>query len=161
MRTVIAVIVGYVVMVLVVMMGIAVTWFTLGAKFAFDGDTIGASTGWSLVMMLAGFIAAIAGGLTAALIAGKARQLGAVKGLVALIVVFGVLTVVMQMMATPLPLPEGKTIENLTFAEAGQYARSPTWYNIGIIVVGVTGVMVGSKMLGRRTSTSTEPDATA
>lgn len=147
MRTVLAVIAGYVVMVAGVLLGIAVIWFSLGAKFAFDGNTAEASIGWSMTMLIAGFMAAVVGGIAAGKVAGETRRSAATKGLVGLIVVFGMLTVITQLMSAPAPLPEGKTIENLTFTEAGQYARSPTWYNVGIVVVGVAGVIVGSKAI--------------
>lgn len=157
MRAAIAIILGYVVMVIVVMLGIAATWFSLGAEFAFDDETFGASTGWSLIMLLAGFIAAIVGGITAAIVAGPQKRPVAIKGLVGLIIALGLLTLIMQLTATPAPIPEGKTIENLTFAEAGQYAVSPTWYNVGIIIVGAAGVIVGSKIIGVPNKTSEAP----
>lgn len=66
-----------------------------------------------------------------------------------IIIVLGTLTLVMQVASEPKPLPEGKTIDTLTFSEAGQYAVSPTWYNAAIIVVGVIGILGGHSIARR------------
>jgi hypothetical protein len=57
-----------------------------------------------------------------------------------------VVSIVTQWNAQPLPLPDGKTPQNLTFAEAGQYAISPDWYNVAIVVVGLIGAWFGGRL---------------
>ncbi len=144
-RAVIAAFLGYVVTVICVMAGIATVWYSLGNAFAFDGETTTASTGWSLLMLICGFAAAIVGGCAAAKIGGPKGRL-AVRVLLGLIIVLGCLTFYAQMNATPMPLPEGVAIQDLTFMEAGQYAVSPMWYNVAIVIVGGIGVWLGGRI---------------
>jgi hypothetical protein len=134
-------------MVIITMLGIAITWFTLGHEFAFAGGTTTASTGWSIVICLWAFVAAIVGGYVAAW-GGGADNHRSVRILVGLVLVLGIVSFVYQLARTPPQLPDGKTMADLSFTEAGRYAVSPTWYNAVVIAVGVAGVLLGAR--GRR-----------
>ncbi len=147
LRTILAVIGGYVVMVCFVILGIATVWFGMGNSFAFVGETSEASLGWSLLILAAGFIASIAAGIVATLIAGQMNRQNATRGLMGLIVGLGLLTAVMNLMKEPKTLPQGKTIQDLSFVEAGEFAHSPTWYDFAIIGAGVAGVLIGSSFV--------------
>lgn len=149
LRTILGVIAGYLSMTVFVVTSIAITWFGLGPEFAFQGDSVAASTGWSLIILAAGFVAAIVGGLVASLVAGKANQKRTIIGLLSLMCILGTMTAAFQMITPVVPLPDGKTIATLTFAEAGQYARSPNWYNVAIIFVGIAGVLTGAKLVAK------------
>jgi hypothetical protein len=151
-RAIVSAIAGYALMVVLVMSCIAATWFTLGNRFAFDGESRTASLGWSLIQLVAGAISAIAGGALTAWLAGPHRAL-AVRILIGIMLILGVLNAAMSLGVAPPPMPEGKTLESLSFAEAGQYARSPTWYLFAIVVAGVAGVWSGGRLAATQPST--------
>ena len=156
-RITLAVILGYVAMVILVVTGIALCWYLLGSTFAFEKGTNQASLGWSLINLFSGLLAAIVGGWVAATIAREKRNF-AIKSLLTFIIAFGLFSAMMQLMLPPSVLPEGKTIHDLSFAEAGEYARSPTWYNFTIILVGVFGILIGSKLAKAPVNMATKAD---
>ena len=147
-RASLSAIAGYVIMVFVVVGGSAVTWYGLGNRFAFVGDTNEASLGWSLLQLLTGGFAAAVGGY-AAMYLGRDNGPLASRILLGMVLVLGGLSMLMALQATPQPMPEGKSIDSLTFTEAGQFARSPTWYHFAIVVVGCAGVWIGSRCCPR------------
>lgn len=143
-RAFLSAIAGYVIMVFVVVGGIALTWYGLGNRFAFVGDTNEASLGWSLIQLLNGGIAAALGGC-AAMYLGQGQGPLASRILLGMVLLLGGVSLAMALQANPPPMPEGKTIDSLTFTEAGQFARSPTWYHFAIVAVGCAGVWIGSR----------------
>lgn len=149
LRTTIAAVLGYVVMVIGVLSGITGVWFAMGNAFAFEGDSVVASLPWSLTMLGVGFLAACLGGVVAAVVGGPRRK-NAVKTLIGMIVILGFLTAASQWNLPVKELPESKSIADLTFMEAGQYARSPNWYNVAIVIVGMIGVWLSGLVLCRR-----------
>ena len=140
-RVVLGVIVGYLVAAIVSMIGIVVVWSILGASGAFKTGTVEASTPWSIGVLAGGFVAAIVGGLVAAVVGG-ARAGTAVKALAGLILILGFAMAALQL-AAPKPEPPDKDSATFTFMEAGQYARSPNWYNFSLPVIGAIGVLIG------------------
>ena len=148
-RTVVSAILGYVVMVIVVMLGIAGVWFSMGNEFAFEGETVRASVAWSSTMLGVGFFAACLGGVVAAIVGGP-RSSNAVNVLIGMVAILGVLTAASQWNLPIQELPEGKVIGELTFFEAGEFARSPNWYNVAIVIVGMIGVWIGGAVLCRK-----------
>lgn len=61
-RALFSALLGYAAMLIVILGGIAATWFGLGNRFAFVGDTDQASSGWSLLQLASGLAAARVGG---------------------------------------------------------------------------------------------------
>ncbi len=149
LRTIFAVIVGYLVMIVFALLGIGIAWLLLGATGAFREGTTTASTTWSLFNCVFGFIGAMLGGLAAARI-GKHDTNLPVKILAGFALVFGLFLAVMTetMSGEPTPLPEGKTVAELSFTEAGSVAKSPAWYNFTIPFIGAIGVLVGGRQRG-------------
>lgn len=144
-RALLSAVLGYVVMVIVILGGIAATWFGLGNRFAFVGDTNQASLGWSLLQLASGLAAACVGGWLTARVAGGRASL-AIKILTAVILTLGMISLVAHLTIVPPPMPEGKTIDSLTFTEAAEFARYPVWYDAVIILVGVVGIRVGASV---------------
>jgi hypothetical protein len=155
-RAIFSAIAGYALMVIVVLSCIAATWFTLGNRFAFEGESRTASLGWSVIQLLAGGLGAIAGGALAAWLAGPKHAL-AIRILTGMILVLGILNAVLSLGITPPPLPEGKALDSLSFSEAGQYARSPTWYLFAIVIAGVAGIGMGGRLASTKQSTQPAP----
>lgn len=153
-RVIVGPILGYIAMVAVVIGCIAATWFSLGPGFAFDNESFSASLGWTITMLVSGFLAAIVGGVVAKLVGGSEYGEKAVLALAGLILVLGIVTIVAQSMSPPVEVPEGLKTSDVSFAEAGQYAKSPTWYNYAIIVVGMAGAIIGGKLLSKNSSSA-------
>lgn len=142
LRNVLGAVLGYVVMVIVVLAGIGVAWMILGGSGAFDGEGPVPSMAWVVNNLLFGFVAAIAGGFAARKIG---RSMTAVKILVGLILAFGAWFAVTADSSYAKREPVGKPVAEMSFTEAGQHARNPSWYNFVIPLVGVAGVLIGGR----------------
>ncbi|MEM7480079.1 MAG: hypothetical protein AAF481_02800 [Acidobacteriota bacterium] len=136
-RSIAAVVAGYLVMALWVMITLSLAWVLLGAEFAFHEGTFGVTAGWMVLNLLMGVIGALLGGWVAALIG---RSWGPVKVLVAVVLVLGVLSAVLQR-DKPEPPPE---LEVTTF-EAAAYAQQPAWYPWLITAIGAGGTVLGAR----------------
>jgi hypothetical protein len=144
-RTILSAVAGYVLIVAISIAGVAATWFGLGPRFAFVGETNQASLGWSLLQLGSGLIAAMAAGALTTKLAGKDHAKG-LQILLGMLVFLGLLSLVTTSYSNPTELPQGKTVDTLTFSEAGQYARSPLWYLVAIIFVVCAGATIGSRL---------------
>jgi len=159
-RAVISAFLGYAAMVACVVASIAGLWYAFGNGFAFAGDTTSASTQWSLAVLACGLMAAVIGGCVAAMLGGPKGGL-AVRVLIGMILIFGILSLVTQSGSDPIPLPPGKSVQDLDFVDAGRYAVSPMWYNVAVVVAGGIGVWFGGRLcLGRFTVNRETPLAT-
>lgn len=143
-RNILAAIGGYIVMVIIVLLGITVAWMALGPAGAFAGEGPAPSTAWMAGNLVSGFVAALAGGWAASRLGSSAT---AVKILLGLVLVLGLITAVTSMGATGNPID--KPVTELSFMEAGAYAVQPAWYNWIIPLVGAIGVWIGGDK-GRR-----------
>ncbi|MEE8525205.1 MAG: hypothetical protein V3T72_14815 [Thermoanaerobaculia bacterium] len=85
-RKVLAVVAGYAVMVVFIMVTLTIAWSVLGPSFAFEEGTSEVTAGWMAVNLPLSFLGAALGGWAAALIG---RGSGAVKILAGLIFVLG------------------------------------------------------------------------
>lgn len=123
LRIIVGVIVGYLVAVVVVLIGLGIQWSILRGPGAFEPGTNVASLSWSL------------GALVGALIAGIALAILA--------------------MVQGKPVTEGVPADysTLTFAQAGEIAQSPTWYNFAVAVVGAVGALIGGSLRKSRATT--------
>lgn len=142
LRSILAAVVGYAAIVIVVFTGIGVAWLALGGAGAFDGEGPAPSTPWMALNLLSGLIAAVVGGLVARRIGGS--QL-AVRILVGIVLVLGVVSAVMAGSARKGREPVEKPVAEMTFQEAGRHAVQPAWYNWIIPLVGAAGALVGGR----------------
>ena len=142
LRSVLAAIGAYIVMIVVVMVGIWVAWAVLGGAGAFRGEGPEPSTAWIAWNFVTGFLAALAAGWVARRI-GKSSM--AVKILVVLILVVGLYYAVTAESSYAAREPVDTPVAEMSFREAGLHARQPTWYNWVIPLVGVAGVLVGGR----------------
>ena len=143
LRIAFGVVAGYGVIVAATLVGIAAAWAVLGAEGAFRPETTEASVLWSVASCILGLIASLAGGFVAALVGKQNTQLPEMA-LAVLVLALGLAMAVAQLGSEPSPPPEGKTIAELTFFEAGDVASSPDWYNFTVPWIGAVGVMVGA-----------------
>lgn len=147
-RVITAVVVGYIVSVVLTIVGIFIAWTIFGVEGAFADNSTVASAAWSMTILVLGFGAAIAAGATAAKIDTDPRALG-VKVLAGVLLVLGLGVAVMSMGIEPQPVPPEWADGAVTFMEAGEVASSPTWYNFAIAIVGAVGVLVGGNLVGK------------
>ncbi len=141
-RSILGVVVGYVATVVVVLVGISLTWVVLGGEGSFAGEGPFPSTAWIASALVFGLIAAFVGGLVA-------RKLGrsgmAVKILVGIILVLGGITALMAEAAYAKRDPVDKPVAEMSLLEAGEHAKNPTWYNWVIPLIGASGALVGGR----------------
>ena len=145
LRSILAVIIGYAVIFLLVFAGIGIAWLVLGGEGAFAGEGPAPSTPWMALNLLSGLIASVVGGLVTRRIGGS--QL-AVRILVGLVLVLGVVSALLTGGSAAAPEPIGKPVAEMSFTEAGRHAVQPAWYNWIIPLVGAAGVLVGGRERG-------------
>ena len=137
-------------MAVVVLAGIGLAWAILGGRGAFAGEGPTPSTTWLALNIVTGFVAALVAGAVA-------RKLGrsqtSVKILIGLVIALGILSAVAAESQHAKREPVIKPVAQMSFGEAGQYAKQPVWYNWVIPLVGVAGVWLG----GRSRSESRQP----
>lgn len=141
-RSIAAVVVGYVVMAVCVFVGLTALFFAVGPDKAFEPGNYDTSMMWSVLSLVWGLIAAIVGGLVCGMIA---KGPGAVKVLAILVFALGILVAIPTISAAknpPAPREPGP-IANL---EAMTGARSPVWVAFGNAIVGGVGATVGGRL---------------
>jgi len=145
MRTLLAVLAGYLVMSLLVFGLLTGVYLAAGPEFAFQPGRYDVSLGWAVVMIVVGIDAALVGGFVAHRLAPSPRTL---QALAALVVVLG-LTMVMASLNAPedpaLAVRDG-TVGSM---DAMMRARTPTWAAVLNPVLGVVGVFVGGWLSGK------------
>jgi len=141
-RTVLAVVAGYFLMVVIVIGSLGLAWMVLGADGAFAGEGPYPSAGWLAFSVIGGFIAAILGGFLARHLGGSAA---AVKGLVGLVLVLGLISALTGGGSKGKNPVADQAVAEMSWGEAGQHAQQPTWYNWLIPLVGAAGVVLGGR----------------
>jgi hypothetical protein len=147
-RSSLAAIAGYVVIVVVVVAGIGLSWAILGGEGAFAGEGPQPSTSWMIANLVTGFVAAVAGGWVAHRL-GASRT--AVRILIGLILVLGLIGALTADSQYAKRTKIDKPVSDMTFIEAGGHAKQPTWYNWIIPLIGAAGAWVGGQRRVRRT----------
>ncbi len=141
-RSIIGIIVGYIVMFAVVVVGLSIGFLALGADWAYEPGTFDVTMGWILLMFGVGFVAAIVGGIVCALIS-KHSKLG-LNGLVLLVVLLGALSA-FAVYKAPAPSPEDAVrAGDVAVFEAASKAVQPLWVAIVNPIVGALGVILGA-----------------
>lgn len=142
LRSILAAIAGYIALVIVVFTGIGLAWMILGGGGAFGGEGPYPSSAWLVFSIVSGFLGSVVAGWVALRIGGTAT---AVKVLLALVVVLGLYSALTAEANYAGREPIDKPVAEMTFMEAGQHAKQPTWYNWVIPLVGAVGVLVGAR----------------
>lgn len=136
-RKILGVIVGYIVMVIFIMLTFSLVYILMGADRAYLPGTYDVSMLWIGVSAILGLIAAIIGGFVCKLISKSGM---AIKVFAGLVIFFGVIIGVMQMIS---PKPDVVREGAVSNAEAMQKSRQPTWVAILNPVLGTIGILVG------------------
>ncbi len=146
-RSILGVILGYLVMALVVMAGLTVAYLALGPDRTFRPGTYEITTAWLAVWGPVSLVAAIVGGVVCAKV--SAHRTPAAVVLAGLVLVLGGVTAAAQISAEP---PTGdaavRTGDTPNF-EAMTNARSPDWVHLANPILGAAGVLLGASIAGR------------
>lgn len=150
MRTLLAVVAGYVTMMLLVFILLSAAFLAAGPDFAFHPGRYDVTPGWCAVMLVVGFDAALTGGLVAQRVAPGRRP---APWLAALVVVAG-----LTMAAGTLNTPDTPALAVRAGAvgnmEAMMRARTPGWLLVVNPLLGVPAVFLGAWLAGRRRGTT-------
>jgi uncharacterized membrane protein len=146
-RAILGVVVGYVVMALLVFLTFSVAYLAMGSSGAFRPGSFDPSMLWIITSIILGFLAALVGGYTCAVISKSKR---ATQILAAIVIVLGVIVAISALRVTD-TRPNVRTgdVPNL---EAMQRAKTPNWVALLNPIIGAAGVLVGAR-LKMRTST--------
>ena len=150
-RAVLAVVLGLALNFALGFASIALAWAIFGPEGAFQGETTVASVPWSVSGCVAGLAVGVIVGRVTSIIARHASRRPVIV-LAILLMVIGLVTAPMQLSVEPGPLPEGKSVRDLTFFEAGELATSPAWYLFAVPFIVALGVLVGGRVVPSRHS---------
>lgn len=142
-RSIAAVIGGYVAMALWVMLALSLAWTALGPGFAFRDGTTKVSLGWIAVALFTGALGALLGGFVARRIAAGASD-RPIQALAAIVLVLGLASALFQPAPQERPPFEGD-IREMSAADAATVAEQPRWYPYVIAFVGFFGVLAGGR----------------
>jgi len=145
LRSVLAVIVGYIVMFILQVAAFMTIYTVVGPNWSFKTGSYQASTRWTLMQFVVIFVTAAIAGLICAVIAKGGKAPLALAGVV---LVLGLLLGVAGTAMRPADTHEVRTgdVPNMV---AMQKARHPTWVIFLGPVIGALGVVVGGKVKRR------------
>lgn len=158
-RSILGVIVGYLVMAAIVFGSLTAAYLLMGADRAFKPGLFEVTTTWLATSFVLGFIAALVGGVVCAVIARKRKAAYALAALVVLIgaglavyqgVESGEITIPGQeeIAAAPSPSAEPPRVRTADVGsmEAMQHAETPDWVLWINPLLGAVGVLLGAGM---------------
>ena len=140
LKTVFAVIAGYVVMALFVLVSSVVAFVALGADHAYQAGTYEPTGVWIVTVLVLGFIAAMVGGYVAAIITSSP----AAPKILALVVVILGLVFALPVFRRPAQSPLARSSDQPMMQTMGA-GRQPAWVALMLPAVGAAGVLAGAK----------------
>src|SRR5262245_56274280 len=138
-RSIAAVVVGYLVMVVLVILAFSIAF--VAPNFAFRTDSFDVTLGWLAFALASGLAAAIVGGFACALIA---RRRSATHALAALAIVLGLGGAVSNLSKERPAATESAA--GLTAMERSKRAVQPHWYAFALPFVGAIGIVIGGRL---------------
>ena len=140
LKSIVGVIVGYLVMMCVAFAAYTAAYFGLGANRAFEPDTYALSGIWVGLVIAITLISGLLGGLTCAAIS-KSRTTGLVFAVI--VFVLGFVFELPNLMKDHTPVARTGDVSNL---EAMGKAQPPVWLCIFNPVLGGAAVLMGTRM---------------
>ncbi len=145
-RIVGGVVAGYAVMAVSVFALFSVAYFLLGADGAFRPASWEMSATWLGLSIAIGILAGIAGGYICAAVG---RNPTATKALITVVVLLGIVSAIPAFTGSPEATAAARAGAVGMF-EAMQNAQEPVWIALLNPVLGVIGVLIGSRLRSRR-----------
>ena len=142
LRTIGAVIAGYVVVFILVFTMFTVAFLALGTNATYQPGTYDVSMLWIVISTILGFVAAVGGGFVAGLIDRTGRG---VTGLAGFMFLAGILLAVAALMM-PTPAANEPRPENVANLEAMAKSQTPHWINFLNPFIGAAGAIVGGRL---------------
>ena len=139
-KSILAVIVGYIVMAIVAFAVCTCAYIGLGVDRVFEPDSYSVSTIWIVLMIAVALVGGILGGLTCAAIS---KSKGACMALAIIVLVVGILSAVLTGMKEHPSVARSGDVSNL---EAMTKAQRPAWVCFVNPVLGAVAVMLGARM---------------
>jgi hypothetical protein len=151
-RAIAAVISGYVVMAIIVFTSFTAAYLAMGAERAFKPGSYEVTPQWLAVWFIVSLLAAVVGGWLCTWIAKRARPAKAFAGIV---LVLGMISAVFEMQKpdSQLAVRDGSVAN----ADAMMNARQPIWVAWLTPLVGASGILLGARLCGTRTSVAEPP----
>ena len=140
LKSVLAVIVGYVVMAIFSFAAFTCAYLGLGVDRVFEAGSYDVSTIWMVVMIVLSLVGGILGGLVCAAIS---RSKGACTAFAVIILVLGLIIALTTKMKDHPDTARSGDVPNL---QAMQMAQTPTWLCVLTPVLGAAGVLLGARM---------------
>ena len=148
MRPILAVIAGYLIMVIIVIVTLTVAWTVLGPSFAYKPGTTHVTLAWIGLNLPLSLMAAIAGGYTTEWIS-TSDSFVPVKVLAGILLGVGLIMAVAHLFtdqSAAQQVAAGLSTEGMNAFAGSSEAVQPTWYNFLIPFIGATSVMIGGHL---------------
>ena len=140
LKSILAVIVGYIVMAIFAFAVCTCAYLGLGVERVFQPESYDISTIWIVLLIAIALIGGIIGGLVCAAIS---KSKGACTALVVLVLVVGLIGGIMTAMKEH---PSAARSGDVSTLEAMTLAQTPAWLCFVNPVLGAVGVMLGARM---------------
>ncbi len=144
LRKILAVITGYFVMAIFVMLSLGGIYMAIGSERAFEPGTYQITTLWLVSMFAVGLLAAIFGGVTCAKVSKHSKH--AVIGLMLLVLVLGVSMALDKLKASDAEMPLVRE-PGTSMMDAMNIAKEPVWVSFTHPIIGCLGVMIGAMIV--------------
>jgi len=148
MRPILAVIAGYLVMVILVMVTLTLAWTVLGPSFAYQPGTTHVTLAWIGLNLPLSLMAAIAGGYVTQWISAS-DSIVPVKVLAGVILGVGLIMAVAHLFtdqSAAQQVADSISTEGMNAFAGSSEAVQPAWYNFLIPFIGAGGVLIGSHL---------------
>ena len=148
LKTIGAVVGGYIAMFVVVFATFSLAFLAMGADGAFQSGTYDVTPVWLIVSFVLSFIAALIGGFVSVTISDDPKV---PRALAVVVIVMGVITAIQIMTADPVVVTRSADVGNM---EAMMNAKQPIWVALLNPIIGAIGVMVGARLKRPRLTTA-------
>lgn len=142
LRTIGAVVAGYVVVFILVFSMFTAAFLALGPSASYQPGTYDVSMLWIVISTVLGFVAAVGGGFVASQIDRTGRG---VTGLAGFMFIAGILLAVSALMM-PNPAANEPRPDNVSNLEAMAKSQTPHWINFVNPFIGAAGALVGGRL---------------
>jgi hypothetical protein len=145
-RSILAVVIGYIVMTALVMLTFTPAFFA--PELVFEKDGIGVTMAFMVLSLAMGGVAAVIGGFVAALFAGRRARLS-LLAFAAIVLVFGIGSAVYGLFQMS-PTVSAEEVARMTPMEKATIGHEPAWYAFLLPCIGSVGVLAAGWLAGRR-----------